>query len=249
MNTLIKQMMMENRFFIRRKDVLFWTLAFPILFILLFGAIYGDMKWDGAGMNIRAIDFLLPGILVMGVMVTGIMHTANGFVADREKGIYRRLALTPLKRQTLIGGQMLHNYCVVLVQTLLLLNIGSLFFKTHLTGNEVLFWLVLSVGALCFMSIGFALTGLVKSVRSATPITQITLNTMMFLGGIFFPNSMMPNWLGNIAKVLPSTQMSDALRAIMYNNAGIGDIWQKLAVLAAWAAVCLVISVRFFHWE
>jgi ABC-type multidrug transport system permease subunit len=60
---------------------------------------------------------------------------------------------------------------------------------------------------------------------------------------------MMPNWLGNIAKVLPSTQMSDALRAIMYNNAGIGDIWQKLAVLAAWAAVCLVISVRFFHWE
>ncbi len=249
MKTLIRQMMMENRFFIRRKDVLFWTLAFPILFVLLFGAIYGNTKWEGSGLNIRAIDYLLPGILVMGVMVTGIMHTANGFVADREKGIFRRLALTPLKRQTLIGGQMLHNFCVIIIQTLLLLNIGTLFFKTQLTGNLWLFWLVLSSGALCFMSIGFALTGLVKSVRSSTPVTQITLNTMMFLGGIFFPNSMMPNWLGNIAKVLPSTQMSDALRAVIYNNAGIGDIWLKLLVMGAWVVVCLVISIKFFRWE
>lgn len=247
MNTLVRQTMMENRFFLRRKDVLFWTLAFPILFILLFGALYGETKWQG--LNIRAIDFLLPGIVVMGVMITGIMHTANGFVADREKGIFRRLALTPLKRPTLIGGLMLHNFCVIIIQTLLLVEISALVFKTHLTGNPVLFWLVLSVGALCFMSIGFALTGLVKSVRSSSPVTQITLNTMMFLGGIFFPNSMMPGWLGNIAKVLPSSQMGDALRAVIYNNAGIGDIWQKLAVMALWIGVCLVISIRFFRWE
>jgi ABC-2 type transport system permease protein len=99
------------------------------------------------------------------------------------------------------------------------------------------------------MSIGFALTGLVKSVRSSSPVTQITLNTMMFLGGIFFPNSMMPHWLGNIAKVLPSSQMGDALRAVIYNNPGIGDIWQKLVIMAVWIGVCLVISIRFFRWE
>jgi ABC-2 type transport system permease protein len=72
---------------------------------------------------------------------------------------------------------------------------------------------------------------------------------MMFLGGIFFPNSMMPHWLGNIAKVLPSSQMGDALRAVIYNNAGIGDIWQKLVIMAVWIGVCLVISIRFFRWE
>ena len=102
MNKLIRQTVMQTRLFLRRKDELFWTLAFPVLFILLFGAIYGNSKWEG--MNIRSIDYLLPGIIVMGAMVTGIMRTATGFVQEREQGVYRRLALTPLKRQTLIGS-------------------------------------------------------------------------------------------------------------------------------------------------
>ncbi|MGP8079418.1 MAG: ABC transporter permease [Dehalococcoidales bacterium] len=235
------------RLFLRRKDELFWTLAFPVLFILLFGAIYGNSKWEG--MSIRSIDYLLPGIIVMGAMVTGIMRTATGLVQEREQGIYRRLALTPLKRTTLIGSQLLQHYAVIIVQTLLLIAIGGMAFKTHLGGNMVLFWLTLSLGALCFMSIGFALTGLIKTLRSATPIIQITYFSLMFLGGIFFPNSLLPNWLDNAAKVLPSTQMGDALRAVAYNGAGIGDIWQKLAMMVAWIAVCLVISIRFFRWE
>jgi ABC-2 type transport system permease protein len=217
------------------------------LFILLFGAIYGNSKWEG--MSIRSIDYLLPGIIVMGAMVTGIMRTATGFVQEREQGIYRRLALTPLKRTTLIGSQLLQHYLVIIVQTLLLVAIGGQAFKTHLTGNTALFWLTLSVGALCFMSIGFALTGLIKTLRSATPIIQITYFALMFLGGIFFPNSLLPKWLGNAAGILPSTQMGDALRAVVYNGAGIGDIWQKLAIMGAWIAVCMVISIRFFRWE
>jgi ABC-2 type transport system permease protein len=238
---------MQMRLFLRRKDELFWTLAFPVLFILLFGAIYGNSKWEG--MSIRSIDYLLPGIIVMGAMVTGIMRTATGFVQEREQGIYRRLALTPLTRTTLIGSQLLQHYLVIIVQTLLLVAIGGLAFKTHLTGNTALFWLTLSVGALCFMSIGFALTGLIKTLRSATPIIQITYFALMFLGGIFFPNSLLPKWLENAAGILPSTQMGDALRAVVYNGAGIGDIWQKLAIMGAWIAVCMVISIRFFRWE
>ena len=247
MNTLIRQTRMQMRLFLRRKDELFWTLAFPVLFILLFGAIYGNSKWEG--MSIRSIDYLLPGIIVMGAMVTGIMRTATGFVQEREQGIYRRLALTPLKRTTLIGSQLLQHYLVIIVQTLLLVAIGGQAFKTHLTGNTALFWLTLSVGALCFMSIGFALTGLIKTLRSATPIIQITYFALMFLGGIFFPNSLLPKWLENAAGILPSTQMGDALRAVVYNGAGIGDIWQKLAIMGAWIAVCMVISIRFFRWE
>jgi ABC-2 type transport system permease protein len=200
-------------------------------------------------MSIRSIDYLLPGIIVMGAMVTGIMRTATAFVQEREQGIYRRLALTPLTRTTLIGSQLLQHYLVIIVQTLLLVAIGGLAFKTHLTGNTALFWLTLSVGALCFMSIGFALTGLIKTLRSATPIIQITYFALMFLGGIFFPNSLLPKWLENAAGILPSTQMGDALRAVVYNGAGIGDIWQKLAIMGAWIAVCMVISIRFFRWE
>jgi ABC-2 type transport system permease protein len=249
MNTLINQTRMQMRLFLRRKDELFWTLAFPVLFILLFGAIYGNTKWTGSGIDIRAIDYLLPGIIVMAAMVTGIMRTATGLVQEREAGVYRRLALTPLKRTTLIGSQLLQHYVVIIVQTLLLVAISGAAFKTNLTGNTALFWLTLSIGALCFMSIGFALTGLIKTLRSATPIIQIVYFSMMFLGGIFFPNSLLPTWLGNAAKVLPSTQLGDALRAVVYNGGGIGDIWQKWLIMGAWIAACLIISIRFFRWE
>jgi ABC-2 type transport system permease protein len=237
------------RLFLRRKDELFWTLAFPILFILLFGAIYGNTKWTITGIDIRAIDYLLPGIIVMGAMVTGIMRTSTGFVQEREQGVYRRLALTPLTRTTLLGSQILQHYLVIIVQTLLLVAIAGIAFKTHLTGNLFLFWLTLSIGALCFMSIGFALSGLIKTVRSATPINQIAYFSLMFLGGIFFPNSLLPHWLGNATKVLPSTQMGDALRAVVYNGAGMGDIWLKLLIMAGWIVACLVVSIKFFRWE
>jgi ABC-2 type transport system permease protein len=73
--------------------------------------------------------------------------------------------------------------------------------------------------------------------------------TMMFLGGIFFPNSMLPSFLGRLASALPSTQMGDALRLVFYQGAGFGDIWPNLLIMAAWILACLAVSVRFFRWE
>ena len=103
MSMVMTQALLETKLFLRTKASLFWTMVFPIMFMGLFGLIYQDTKWPG--MDIRSVDYLLPGIIVMSVMVTGIMYMVQAFVAEREKGVYRRLALTPLKRQWLIGGQ------------------------------------------------------------------------------------------------------------------------------------------------
>jgi ABC-2 type transport system permease protein len=247
MATLLTQTLMETKLFLRRRGELLWTLAFPIMFMVLFGLIYGDTKWSG--MDIRAVDYLLPGIIAMGAMVTGIMRTSIAFVGEREKGVYRRLALTPLSRQTLISAQMLQHYLVIIAQTLLLMVIGTAAFNIKVTGNTFMFWLVLSAGALSFMSIGLALTVIIRTSRSAMPINQMTYFTLMFLGGIFFPNSMLPKILENVANVLPSTQVSDALRAVFYSGAGFGDIWQNLAILGGWTLACFAISIKFFRWE
>jgi len=247
MSMLISQTVLETKLFLRNRVTLFWTMIFPVFFMVLFGLIYGDSKWPG--MDMRSVDYLLPGIIVMGVMVTGIMHTVMGFVSEREKGVYRRLALTPLKRQTIIGGQMLHNYSIIIIQTMLLIVIGVIAFNIKITGNLFLFWLVLSVGAVSFMSIGFALTGLAKTYRSAMPINQIAYFIMMFLGGVFFPNSILPKFLGYVASVLPSTHMNDALRMVIYNGAGIGDIWQSLLIMVGWILACFAFSIKFFRWE
>lgn len=247
MKMLAQQSKLEIKLFFRRKDDLFWTLAFPVFFIVLFGLIYGDTAWDDFGL--RAIDYLLPGIIVMALMTTGIMATTNGFVEERDKGIYRRLSLTPLKRHMIVGGQLVQRYLLILAQTAVLIVVGILAFQVQITGNLFLFWLVLTLGALCFLGIGFALTVLIRSARSATAITMIVFFLLLFLGGIFFPVEIGPDFLGVISSGLPSTHLNDAMRAVIITGEGLGAIWNNLLVLGAWTAASLAAAVRFFRWE
>ena len=247
MRVLAGQIALETKLFFRRKDELFWNLALPMFFMVLYGFLYGDTKW--AEFEIRAIDYMFPGIVVMALMVNGIMVNATGFVEERGKGIYRRLSLTPLKRQTIIGAQIIHRYIVSLLQTLLLLAVGVFGFNVNIVGNYFFFWLVLTFGSLCFLSIGFALATLIRSTRSATPICLIVFFMLLFLGGIFFPLNTMPDFLAIISKVLPSTNLNDALRLILIEGTGLGAAWLELLIVGAWFIVSLGLSIKFFRWE
>ena len=245
MNILVRQTLLETKLFLRRRDDLFWTLAFPLFFIVLFGLIYGGKEWG----DIRAIDYLLPGIIVMAVMITGIMNSATGFAEEREKGIYRRLSVTPIKKQTILGAQIINRYLIVLVQTLILLLIGILAFNITIVGNYAVFWLVLTIGALCFLAIGFSLTGLMRTAKSATPIAMIVFFMLLFLGRIFFPVDVMPKGLEYVSNILPSTYFNDALRIVIIEGKSIADIWLEMLAVFGWMVVCLVLAIRFFRWE
>jgi len=247
MSILARQVMLEMKLFLRRKDDLFWTLAFPLFLIILYGLIYQDMVWEDFGL--RAIEYMLPGIIVMALMTSGIMATASGFVEEREKGIYRRLSLTPLRRHTILGGQLIQRYMVILVQTILLLVVGALAFDIRISGNLLWVWLVVTLGALCFLSIGFLLTGLIKSARAANGISMIVFFMLMFLGGIFFPNDLMPDFLRIFSNALPSTNLNDVLRAVMIMDLGIGEMWRELLIAGGWFAGSLVAAIRLFRWE
>ena len=247
MKILARQVMLETKLFLRRKDDLFWTLAFPLFFIVLFGLIYQDMVWEDLG--IRAIEYILPGIIVMALMTSGIMATASGFVEERERGIYRRLSLTPLKRHTILGGQLIQRYVVILVQTVLLLVVGTLAFNIQISGDFFYSWLLVTLGALCFLGIGFLLTGLIKSARAANGISMIVFFLLMFLGGIYFPNDLMPGFLRIFSNALPSTNLNDAFRAVMIMGLGIGETWRELLIVGGWFVGSLVVAVRLFRWE
>ena len=247
MKMLTTQIALETKLFFRRKDELFWNLALPMFFMVLYGFIYGNTKW--AEFEIRAIDYMFPGIIVMALMVNGIIVTATVFVEERGKGIYRRLSLTPLKRQTIIGAQIIHRYIVTLLQTILLLAVGVFGFKVNIIGNYFFFWLILTFGSLCFLSIGFALATLIRSTRSATPICLIIFFMMLFIGGIFFPLNIMPDFLSVIAKILPSTHLNDALRLVVIEGASLGSVWLELLIVGAWFIVSLGLSIKFFRWE
>ena len=241
------QLRLEIRLFSRSLDDLFWTMLFPIFFIFLYGLIYRDTMWEEFG--IKAIDYTMPGILVMALMVTGIMATATGFIEDRQKGIYRRLSLTPLKKYIIIASQITHRYVVMIIQTLLIIIIGVFVFNVSFAGNYLLLWLVVTLGAVCFLSIGFLLVSFIKNARAATPVCMIVFFILLFLGGIFFPLSIMPNFIELFTLVLPSTHLNNALRMIAIDGLGISFMWKELLIIGGWIIATLALSIKFFKWE
>ena len=184
MQVLLRQVKLETKLLLRDKGALFWTLAFPVFMIVLFGLIYKDIDWDG----MAPINHFLPGIIVMAVMTTCVMNTTTGFVEEREKGIYRRLSLTPLKRQTLIGGQIVNRYLVVLLQTVILTAIGIILFGVTIGGNYLLFWGALTLGTITFLSLGFAIPGFIKSAKGVVPFSMAVFFWLIFLGGNLLPH-------------------------------------------------------------
>jgi len=187
--------------------------------------------------------------VVMAMMVTGIMHTGIGFVEEREKGIYRRLSLTPLQPSAILGGQLLHRYGLILVQTGLLFAIGGLGFGARISGNLGWIWLVVTIGSLCFLSIGFLLAGFVQTARAANGIATAVFFLFLMLGGIFFPSDMMPGFLATVSRALPSTLVNTALREVMIQGRGPAAIWRELAAVGGWFLVSFVVAIKLFRWE
>lgn len=247
LKTLLRQTHLETKLFYREKQELFWTIAFPVFFVVLYGFIYGDTVWEDQDM--RAMDYVAPGLVVMALMINGLMSTATGFVEDREKGIYRRISLTPLKRRYLIGGRVLNRYLVLLVQTALLIAIAVLAFDVSYTGSPALLWLVITVGGLAFIAIGFLTTSLVSNARSVSLVTLVVFFLFTFLGGVFYPIELMPGFVQGFAQVLPSTHVNDALRGVMIEDAGLATIWQDLLVAIGWFVGALLLTARFLKWE
>jgi ABC-2 type transport system permease protein len=245
MKILIRQIRLETKLYLRGRQALFYTLAFPVIMILIFGAVFGGTSWSG----IPAIDYLLPGIIGMALMMACMSNNAVSITTERDRGIYRRLSLTPLNKRTLLTGHVVVRYLVALASTIILMVIGVAVFKAHLGGNYFLFWLVLTVAALAFVTIGFVITTLVKNAQSAQALSMAVLFPLMFLGCCFWPLDAMPTFLRPVCEALPTLRMNTALRMIVIQGAGLTAIWQDLLVMVGWLVGCSAIAIKFFKWE
>ncbi|MGG1520178.1 ABC transporter permease [Paenibacillus oryzisoli] len=200
-------------------------------------------------LDLRYIDFLVPGILAMMIMSNNLNGVAGQIASWRERGVLRRMQSTPLTASTFIAAQITARLILSVIQSLIVLLVGALIFGTQMNGAWWLIFLIIVMGTLTFMSLGFIIAGVAKTPESAGPIAGILSFPLMFLGGVFFPVSSMPEFLQPIVKSIPITQLSTALRQVMNVGAGIGELWPQLGMLAIWLVVCFVISTFTFKWE
>src|SRR5690348_813528 len=199
--------------------------------------------------DLRTIDFLMPGILAMSLMQLGLFGTATPLVSLRQEQVLRRLGATPLPRWQLLASQVLMRLTIALVQTGLILALSVWVFKVEIQGNILAVLGLVVLGAVAFVSMGYLVAAISKTVDAANGITSAVNFPMMFLSGIFFPLAALPIFLTPIVRALPLTYLGDALRQVLTGGTPAFSIWLDVAVLAAWTLVCSLLAVRLFKWE
>jgi ABC-2 type transport system permease protein len=184
----------------------------------------------------------------MSVMQVGVF-AAIPLVADREKLILKRLGATPLRRWQLVGSNVVMRILVAFFQAIIIVGVGTLLFGVETTGSWALTAFFVTLGAMAFLALGYAIASFTPTEEAANGVTQVVQFPMMFLSGTFFPIDAMPDFLQQIARFIPLTYLSDALRQVMVGGAAFAPLTVCAAVLAVWLVVSFAVAARFFKWQ
>jgi ABC-2 type transport system permease protein len=202
-----------------------------------------------SAMDVSYIDFLVPGILAMALMNSGVIGLSTAFVIYRERGILRRIKVTPFPLTSFVFARIVTTLIVAVAQAVILVGLARALFGLDVRGNVLVILLAVVIGSLAFLSIGFAVSGFAKNVESAASYANLITFPMLFLSGVFFSVDAAPDWLGPITRILPLRYLVDALREPMTRGKGLETIWIDLVVLLATFAVGMFVAVRFFRWD
>ena len=198
--------------------------------------------------NLNFISYFVPSMLGLSVMQVGIF-AAIPLVADREKLILKRLAATPLRRWQLVGSNVLMRLLIALIQAVIIIGVGVLAFGVKMDGTFPLSIVFIILGAVSFLALGYVVASFALTEDSANGMTSVIQFPMMFLSGTFFPIDQMPAPLQAVARVIPLTYLSDALRQVMVGGAAFAPLWTCAAVLVGWLVVCFGIAAAKFRWQ
>jgi ABC-2 type transport system permease protein len=198
--------------------------------------------------NLRQIDWLTPGMLGM-LLMWANLGVGVSLVEWRQRGILRRLAVTPLRSGVLISTQMLARLALSLAQGAALILVAMLVFGVQVTGSWLALGVAVALGALAMQGVGFAVGSFARTPEIANAAFFLISFPRMFLSGSYFPTDSAPAFLTPLIKAMPLTYLNDALRQIINNGASFSGVQTDLLVIAAWLVVAVILATRAFRWS
>jgi ABC-2 type transport system permease protein len=200
-----------------------------------------------AARSVEYYDFLLPGLVAMGVMNFSITGMAIAVARYREQRILKRILATPLRPFKFLSAQVLARLLLALVQAALIVAVGVFLFGANIYGNVVWIFILATVANVIFLNIGFAVAGRARNPDSAQGIASAVALPMMFLSGVFFPTDTLPQVMQAIVKYLPLTPLIEALRKVSLEGLSIVDTGPQLLLLAVWGVVSFALAAMNFR--
>lgn len=199
--------------------------------------------------DLRFFDFLLPGILAMTVMQTGLMGVTWVVAEYRQRLILKRILATPVHPFAFLSG-LVGRYAITnLVQMLIIVAVGVIAFRARIVGDPLSLIGMIIFGTLAFVGMGFAISTISKTPESANLLGSVLHFPMMFLAGTFWPREFMPQFMQPVIRLLPLTPLVDAMRAVAARGESVAPYLPGLAYLGAWGLVAFGLAAWRFRWE
>lgn len=241
------QAALETRMLLRHGEQLLLTVIIPTLLLVLFSGVdIVDLPDAPPGTDAdQRVDFLAPGILALAVLSTAFTGQAISTGFERRYGVLKRLAASPLPRWALMTAKTCSVLVIEVLQIVLLTAVAfALGWSPH--GNPAAVLLLLITGTAAFSGLGLLMAG---TLRAEATLAAANLVFILLLvgGGVIVPLEKFPGAVRTALELLPVSALSDGLRDILRDGAGMP--WGALAVLAVWAVLGLAAAARFFRWE
>lgn len=213
------------------------------------GPVVSISRQEVAGVSLRYVDFLVPGVLGMNVMQLNVFSIAFALVGWKQTGALRRILATPIEPRRFVAAHGLMRLVMSTVQVAILVAVAFLLFQVRLVGSLVDLLVFAFIGALPFLMLGFVLAGWGKNEDQVQPVAQLITLPQLFVSGVFFSKDAAPELIRPITGYLPLTFVVDGLREIAVQGASLWDVRTSILGLLVWTVVSFVAAVRLLRFE
>jgi ABC transporter DrrB family efflux protein len=197
----------------------------------------------------RYVDFLIPGLVGMNIMSTGMWGIGYVIVEARSKRLLKRMLATPMRRSDFLLSFVLVRMLFVALEVPLLVGFGVIAFGVPLRGSVALLAAVALLGALAFAGLGLLVASRARNTQTVGGLINLVMLPMFVLSGVFFSSARFPDALQPYIRALPLTALNDALREVMNEGAGLAAVAPEAALLAGVAAASFALALRWFRWS
>jgi ABC-2 type transport system permease protein len=240
-----------NLAFVRSPVAAFFTLVFPLMFLVIFTVIFGNGTVQVApATSVNVATFYVPAISVFAVITACYTNTAISLSFSRDSGALKRLRGSPLPPWAYMLARIAHSIVIAMLLVVICSAFGALFYNATLpTRTLPALILTLIIGAGVFCALGVAITALVPNADAAPAVVNATALPLLFISNVFVPLQNPPAWLDVTSKIFPVRHFADSLIGSFFQLSGSGFQTNDLLVMGAWGIAGLLIAVRFFRWE
>jgi ABC-type multidrug transport system permease subunit len=197
----------------------------------------------------RYVDFVVPGLLGLNLMGSGIWALGFAIVDARKKRLLKRLVATPMSRSQYLASFLLSRLTLLVLEVGVLLGFAMLVFGVPVRGSPGAVLAICLLAALTFGAIGLLVASRAQTIEGVSGLMNLVMLPMWIFSGVFFSASRFPDAIQPAIQLLPLTAVNDALRGVMLEGVGLAGLGSELAILTGWMVLAFALALWLFRWR